>query len=95
MSSCILLVQEALYDEDLGVKAAAAAALAHLSRDPCALDVLQGHPALLQALSRLLREDAKKSAELSISLLMVFFALSHLPLAHALLVQVGSGLMAG
>lgn len=78
---------EALYDEDLGVKATAAAALAHLSRDPCALDVLQGHPALLQALSRLLREDAKKSAELSISLLMVFFALSHLPLAHALLVQ--------
>lgn len=81
--------QEALYEDDLGTKTAAAAAVAQLFRDPSTLGVLQGHPALLQALARLLREDAKKSAELCISLLMVFFALSHLPSAHALLVQVG------
>lgn len=73
----------------MSVKTAAAAAVAQLFRDSRAMGVLQGHPTLLQALARLLREDAKKSEELCISLLMVFFALSHLPSAHALLVQVG------
>ncbi|KAL4434411.1 hypothetical protein ABPG75_000852 [Micractinium tetrahymenae] len=78
---------EALYEDELGAKIAAAAAVAQLFRDPHALGTLQGHPALLQALARLLREDAKKSGELCISLLMVFFALSHLPAGRTLLVQ--------
>ncbi|EFN51738.1 hypothetical protein CHLNCDRAFT_139946 [Chlorella variabilis] len=78
---------EALYDEELGPKTAAAAAIALLFRDPRSLGALQAHPTLLQALARLLREDAKRSAELGLSLLMSFFALSHLPQAHALLVQ--------
>lgn len=87
---CLLFCpQEALYEEDMGVKAAAAAAISQLFRSSSALGLLQGHPTLLQALARLLREDAKHSAELCISLLTVFCALSHLPSAQALLVQVG------
>ena len=84
-------VQEALYEDDLGVKTAAAASIAQLFRDPGMLGALAAHPALLQALARLLREDAKKNAELCTSLLMAFFALSRLPHAHPLLVQVGVG----
>jgi hypothetical protein len=86
--ACFVRKQEALYEEDPGPKTAAAAAIALLLRDPAVLGVLAAHPTLLQALARLLREDAKKSSELSTCLLMAFFALSHLPHAHSLLVQV-------
>ena len=41
-------LQEALYEEDLGAKAAAAAAVAQLCREPGGLEALMEHPALLQ-----------------------------------------------
>lgn len=82
--------QEALYEEDAGAKAAAAAAVAQLCRDPGALPALLGHPSLLAALARLLREDARRSDELAVSLLAAFYALSHLPEAHGLLAKVGA-----
>lgn len=85
----MLPLQEALYEDDLGAMTAAAGAVAQLFADPRARGVLQGHLPLLQALARLLREDAKKSTELCASLLAAFFELSRLPAAHALLAQVG------
>lgn len=49
----------------------------------------------LQTLSRLLRDDYKKSGELCLNLVSVFFSLSHFAQFHPLLVQVEWGGKAG
>jgi hypothetical protein len=45
--------------------------------------------AKLQTLSRLLRDDFKRSTDLCINLVSVFFSLSHFAQFHPLLIQVG------
>jgi hypothetical protein len=82
--------QEALYEESLPPKTAAAAAVAQLAADPACLLPLLAHPTLLPALARLLREEARRGADLAAALLSTFLALSRVAAAHPLLAQVKS-----
>ena len=75
---------EHLYEEDVARKAAGAGAVWALARATAAnLQPLAGHPTLLGALARSLRDDGRKSAELAASLLQTLSCFSLLGDFHA------------
>ena len=78
---------EALYDEDLEQKVEASAKIALLVKRTDRLEPLLAHESLLGALARVLREDGKKSVDLSINVLSVFFALSHFSQFHQFIAE--------
>lgn len=87
-AACPCAPQEALYEESLPSKTAAVYAVAQLAGDPADLPQLMQHAALLPALARLLREEARLGTGLAEALLSTFLALSRVAAAHALLAQV-------
>lgn len=94
-----LMEQPALLQVGLGAGVACAgccseypASFARRNQQACAHNAHHhGIPFALQALARLLREDARKgdAGQLCVSLLAAFLALSHVRAAHPLLQQVG------
>jgi len=72
---------EALY-EDLKEKVKATAKICQLARRTELIEVLLGHETLFGALARVLREDGRKSMDLAINILTVFFAVSNFSQCH-------------
>ena len=83
---------EQLYEEDLAQKVAGLGMIAQLFRKGPNLPVLLGNNALLQLLARTFREAAKRSMDLAISVVSVFFTISNFSCFHELVVgnQVGA-----
>lgn len=83
---------EQLYEEDLGQKVAGLGMIAQLFRKGPNLPVLLANNALLKLLARTFREAAKKSMDLAISVVSVFFTISNFSCFHELVVgnQVGA-----
>lgn len=81
---------EALYDE-LPAKVVATAKLAQLSRRVEHLEELITHDSLLGALSRVLKEDGKRSVDLCTNIISVFFSLSNFSQFHPSISEHGMG----
>lgn len=81
---------EALYDE-LPEKVKSTAKLAQLSRRVENLEELLAHDSLLGALSRVLKEDGKRSVDLCTNIISVFFSLSNFSQFHPAISEHGMG----
>ncbi|KAI8472723.1 MAG: kinesin-associated protein-domain-containing protein [Monoraphidium minutum] len=86
---------EALYDDDLAARAAAAARIAALFADAHTTEALLSHPSLLPTLARLLREDGRRSLELAAAVAACFYSLSTMRQLHHVVgeLQVGAQLL--
>lgn len=77
---------ELLY-EDLPERIKGSAYILHLARNPDNLEELEKNEAVLSALSRVLREDWKKSLDLSTNIIYIFFCFSTYTRFHNVIVQ--------
>ncbi|KDR23691.1 Kinesin-associated protein 3, partial [Zootermopsis nevadensis] len=77
---------ELLY-EDIPEKVAGSALILQLARNPDNLEELGSNDAVLSALSRILREDWKKSIELSTNIVYIFFCFSTYSQFHHVILQ--------
>ncbi|PSN55423.1 Kinesin-associated protein 3 [Blattella germanica] len=77
---------ELLY-EDIPEKVAGSALILQLARNPDNLEELGSNDAVLSALSRVLREDWKKSIELSTNIVYIFFCFSTYSQFHHVILQ--------
>lgn len=77
---------ELLY-EDIPEKVKATKKILELAKEAQNLDYLLRNEALISALSRVLREDSRKSMELSINIITVFYCFSNFPQYHAVITQ--------
>ncbi|XP_069691639.1 kinesin-associated protein 3 isoform X2 [Periplaneta americana] len=77
---------ELLY-EDIPEKVAGSALILQLARNPDNLEELGSNDAVLSALSRVLREDWKKSIELSTNIVYIFFCFSTYSQFHNVILQ--------
>lgn len=68
-------------------KARACGFIAALFRRPELLEPLVGHPSLLSTLGRVLRDEGKRSVELSTHVVSAFFALSSFSQFHPLILE--------
>lgn len=78
---------EALYDDDIKVKARATGQIAQLARRTEHLEELISSENLLAALTRVVREDGKRSMDLTINVISVFFAFSNFSQFHEIIIQ--------
>mmetsp|Transcript_22516 Transcript_22516/g.76554 ORF Transcript_22516/g.76554 Transcript_22516/m.76554 type:complete len:799 (+) Transcript_22516:38-2434(+) len=85
---------EMLYDE-IDVKVKATAKIAQLGRQTELMEVLASHESLLGALSRVLREEGRKSIDLTTNIISVFFSLSNFSAFHQVILanQIGDNTM--
>ena len=67
---------EDLYDDNVATKARVAGQISKLAKRTEFLEELLSHTTLLGALTRVLREDGKRSMDLTIAVISVFFAFS-------------------
>lgn len=70
-------LQEKFYDDSLEEKTRAASRVAALACRASNLDALVSNETLLSGLARVLKEDGKRSIDLSTAVLSVFFSFSH------------------
>lgn len=83
---------ELLYEE-LPEKIRGTALILQLSRNPDNLEELAGNEPVLGALSRVLREDWKKSTELTTNIVYVFFCFSSFSQFHSIIIHYKIGAM--
>ena len=76
---------EKLYDDDVTVLAEYCGKISHLAKRVENLEHLASHPTLPQTLARVLREEGRKSVDVSVSIVSVFFALSNASTFHPVL----------
>lgn len=83
---------EDLYDEDMTKKVKATGMIASLMRSTENFEALLSHETLLQTLARLLREDGKRSIDLCINIVSVYFSVSNFSQFHHLILdnQIGA-----
>ncbi|KAI8609481.1 kinesin-associated protein 3 [Chytriomyces sp. MP71] len=72
---------EGLY-EDLPDKIASTKNILILAKNPQNLDIIMSNESLISAISRVLREDNKKSMELVTNIIYIFFCFSNFPQYH-------------
>ncbi|KAJ3286978.1 Kinesin-associated protein 3 [Rhizoclosmatium sp. JEL0117] len=72
---------EGLY-EDMPDKIASTRNILSLAKNPQNLDILMDNESLISAISRVLREDNKKSMELVTNIIYIFFCFSNFPQYH-------------
>ncbi|KAL9878918.1 kinesin associated protein 3 isoform 2-T2 [Glossina fuscipes fuscipes] len=77
---------ELLY-EDLGERIRGSAMILQVARNPDNLEELEKNEACLSALSRVLREDWRKSLDLSTNIIYIFFCFSTYTKFHPVIVQ--------
>ncbi|KAH8323758.1 hypothetical protein KR074_002968 [Drosophila pseudoananassae] len=77
---------ELLYEE-LGERIRGSAMILQMARNPDNLEELEKNEACLSALSRVLREDWRKSLDLSTNIIYIFFCFSTYTKFHPLIVQ--------
>ena len=82
-----LCLQEGLYSDDLQARSAAVAKICVVFQDSTNLTVLLQRPALLSVLARLMREDGRKSLDLSLSTVGLFCALSYFTQLQGMLLE--------
>ncbi|KAG1668473.1 hypothetical protein FOA52_005246 [Chlamydomonas sp. UWO 241] len=83
---------EELYEEDMPKKVRATGMIAQLFRKTENFELLLQHNTLVQMLSRIMREEMKKSIDLCINVVSVFFSISNFSQFHGLIMdnQVGA-----
>ncbi|GFH25455.1 uncharacterized protein HaLaN_23420, partial [Haematococcus lacustris] len=69
--------EEELYEEDMSHKVHATGMIAQLFRQTENFESLLSHETLLQTLARLMREEMKKSIDLCVNIVSVFFSISN------------------
>jgi hypothetical protein len=84
---------EALYEEEMADKVRGTAKIVRLAQDPDSLDHIASHETLMGALARVLREETKRSMELTVNIVYVLWALSNFVQFHGVLAQHQAGLM--
>lgn len=82
---------EALYEEDPAVRVRGATLLLALAKQPRTLAALAQQGQLLGTLARVLREEGRKSADLALPLMQLFYCFSHFSQLHAALVDLRLG----
>lgn len=82
---------EALYEEDPAVRVRGASLLLALAKQPRTLAALAQQGQLLGTLARVLREEGRKSADLALPLMQLFYCFSHFSQLHAALVDLRLG----
>jgi len=78
---------EKLYEDKVEDKIVATAKISQLFRNADYLEDLLSHDALLGALARVLREDGKRSIDLTTNIITVFFSLSNFSQFHPLIME--------
>uniref|UniRef100_A0A7S0RCX9 Kinesin-associated protein n=1 Tax=Chlamydomonas leiostraca TaxID=1034604 RepID=A0A7S0RCX9_9CHLO len=83
---------EDLYEEDMAKKIRATGMIAQLFRQTENFEHLLSHETLLQTLARLMREEMKRSIDLCINIVSVFFSVSNFSQFHQVIMdnQVGA-----
>jgi Kinesin-associated protein (KAP) len=83
---------EELYEDDRATKIRGVGMISQLFRDARNFEQLLSKAGLLQLLSRTLREEGKKSTDLAINIISVFFSMSNFVQFHGLIMdnQVGA-----
>ncbi|KAL6765847.1 kinesin-associated protein-domain-containing protein [Haematococcus lacustris] len=83
---------EELYEEDMSHKVHATGMIAQLFRQTENFESLLSHETLLQTLARLMREEMKKSIDLCVNIVSVFFSISNFSQFHQIIMdnQVGA-----
>lgn len=76
---------ELLYDDDMKVKVKGTAMILDLAKDAGNLEALIQNESLMGALSRVLKEDYKKSMDLTTNLMYIFFSFSNFTQMHGAL----------
>ena len=74
---------EQLYDDDIAVKVNALGMIAQLFRNAANFELLLAQPGLLQLLARTLRENGRKSMDLALNIVSVFFSVSNFSQFHS------------
>jgi len=85
-------LQEDLYEEEMAKKVRATGMIAQLFRKTENFEELLQHDTLVQTLARMMREDMKKSIDLCINVVSVFFSISNFSQFHPLVMdnQIGA-----
>lgn len=78
---------EDLYDDNVATKARVAGQISKLAKRTEFLEELLSHTTLLGALTRVLREDGKRSMDLTIAVISVFFAFSNFSQFHEVIIS--------
>eukprot|EP00798_Chlamydomonas_sp_ICE-L_P013630 gene13630-19508_t len=78
---------EDLYEEDVAKKVRATGMISQLFRSTENFETLLSHQTLLQTMSRILREDMKRSIDLCINVISIFFAISNFSQFHGLIMD--------
>jgi hypothetical protein len=76
-----------LYEEEMEAKSQGARRLLRLCTDARLLDRISEHPTLLGVLSRELRENSKRSHELTVAITGIFLCLAHFSQFHGILLK--------
>mmetsp|Transcript_94439 Transcript_94439/g.243914 ORF Transcript_94439/g.243914 Transcript_94439/m.243914 type:complete len:800 (+) Transcript_94439:74-2473(+) len=76
-----------LYEERMELKVQGAKCILRVCMDPAALEIIAEHDTMLGVMSRELRENSKKSFELSIALVSCFLCFSHFSQFHEVMMQ--------
>mmetsp|Transcript_16959 Transcript_16959/g.44862 ORF Transcript_16959/g.44862 Transcript_16959/m.44862 type:complete len:797 (-) Transcript_16959:133-2523(-) len=79
--------QDQLYEERMELKVHGAKCILRVCTDPTALELIAEHDTLLGVMSRELRENSKKSFELSVALVSCFLCFSHFSRFHEVMMQ--------
>ncbi|KAJ9509067.1 hypothetical protein QJQ45_001546 [Haematococcus lacustris] len=78
---------EELYEEDMSHKVHATGMIAQLFRQTENFESLLSHETLLQTLARLMREEMKKSIDLCVNIVSVFFSISNFSQFHQIIMD--------
>lgn len=83
---------EDLYEEDMAKKVRATGMISQLFRKTEYFESLLQHDTLIQTLARMMREDMKRSIDLCINIVSVFFSISNFTQFHGLIMdnQIGA-----
>eukprot|EP00928_Gymnodinium_smaydae_P087991 TRINITY_DN72151_c0_g1_i1.p1 TRINITY_DN72151_c0_g1~~TRINITY_DN72151_c0_g1_i1.p1 ORF type:complete len:796 (+),score=199.77 TRINITY_DN72151_c0_g1_i1:119-2506(+) len=76
-----------LYEDNMDLKVHGAKCILRVCTEPINLEILAEHDTMLGVLSRELRENSKKSSELSITIVGAFLTFSHFSQFHGSLMQ--------
>jgi len=84
---CLDDYQDKLYEDRMELKVHGAKSILRVCTEPRNLELLAEHDTLLGVLSRELRENSKKSFELSVAIVCTFLCFSHFSEFHSVLMQ--------
>ncbi|KAL0482488.1 kinesin-associated protein [Acrasis kona] len=82
-----------LYDDDFAKKVQGSFLIMQVSREPDNLEYLIGNEHLLNALGRELKDEGRKSMELMINILYVFYSFSHFSQFHSIITKFKVGVI--